>query len=153
MAADLAVRIRDFSDEYTTVIFRVADLGGSDVWTVATGLASGIESALAGAILGTLVSVDFSQYAVSNADEAPASGEAQREKRLRLAFQDDVTGDRYGITIGTADWGALAQPGTDLVPLDHAEVAPIVTWMEANALSKAGNAITVTSAELVGRNV
>jgi hypothetical protein len=107
---------------------------------------------LGGAILGTLLSVTFTQEPVANADERPTSGEAQREKGLRLVYVDDVNGDRGGITIGTADFGALAQPATDLVPLTHAEVSPIVSWMETNMKSKAGNAITVESAKLVGRS-
>lgn len=146
------VKIRDYSDEYTT--FRVAhdDLVTGSLWDTPEGWASGLEAALGGAIMGTVVSITFSQAAVSNADTRPASGEAQREKGLRLAYIDDVDSARYGITIGTADFGALAQPGTDIVPLDHAEVAPIVSWLEANVKSKNGNDITVESATLVGRN-
>jgi hypothetical protein len=148
----LTAKIRDFSDEITTFRLNFADLVSGSVWDTPEGWAEALETALGGAILGTLVSITFSQDGVSNADERPASGEAQREKGLRLVYVDDVTGDRGGVTIGTADFGALAQPGTDLVPLDHAEVAPIVTFMEANAKSKAGNSITVESAKLVGRS-
>lgn len=148
----LTAKIRDYSDEYTT--FRVAldDLVTGSVWDTPEGWAEGLETALGGAIMGTLVSVTFTQAGVDNPDVRPASGEAQREKGLRLSYIDDVDSARYSITIGTADFGNLAQPGTDIVPLDHAEVSPIVSWMETNIKSKNGNDITVESATLVGRN-
>lgn len=146
------VKIRDFSDEITTFRMRFPDLTGLNVFSLALDEANDLEAALAGAILGTVVSITYSQEAVTNPDVRPVSGEAQREKGLRLVYVDDVTGDRGGVTLGTADFGTLAQPGTDLIPLDHAEVAPIVAWMEANSESKAGNPITVESAKLVGRS-
>lgn len=150
--AYLTVSIRDFSDEITTFRVRFPDLTSLNVFSLALDESSDLEGTLAGAILGTIVSITFSQETVTNADERPASGEAQREKGLRLVMVDTVTGDRSGITIGTADFGALAQPGTDLVPLDHAEVSPIVEWLEANTESKAGNPVVVESAKLVGRS-
>lgn len=150
--ARITVRIRDYSDEYTNFSVPVTDLDGTDVWTVASGLASGIDSALAGAIRGTVVSITFSQGGVAEDDSRPASSEAAREQALRLFYRDDVDGNRGTISIGTVDWGALAQPATDLVPLDHAEVAPLVTWFEANMLSVSGNPITIESAALVGRS-
>lgn len=148
----ITVRLRDYSDEYSSFSVPVADLQGTDVWTVATGLASGLQTALGGAIRGTLVSITFSQGGVAEDDSRPASAEAAREQALRLFYRDDVENSRGTISIGTVDWGALAQPGTDIVPLDHAEVAPLVTWFEANMLSPSGNAIVIESAALVGRS-
>lgn len=147
----LVAKIRDFSDEYTTFRLKTPDLITGSVWDTPEGWAESLEAALGGAILGTLVSVTFSQDGVINEDTRPASGEAQREKGLRLVYVDNITSKRYGFTIGTADFDALAQPGTDIVPLAHAEVAPIVTFVEATVLSPAGNAITVESAKIVGR--
>lgn len=148
----VTARIRDFSDEYTTLSVEVDDLESASVWSVVETMNSELETALGGAILGTLVSVTFSQPTIENADARPASGEAQREKGLRLFFIDDVNGDRGNVTIGTADFGALAQPGTDLVPLTHAEVAPIVAWLEQYVQINLGNTVTVERAVLVGRN-
>ena len=148
----VTARIRDFSDEYTTLSFEVDDLETGSGWALVETMNDALEAALAGAILGTLVSVTFSQATVENADARPVSGEAQREKGLRLFFIDDTNGDRGNVTVGTADFGALAQPGTDLVPLDHAEVAPIVTWIEQYVQINLGNTVTVERAVLVGRN-
>lgn len=148
----ITVRLRDYSDEYSSFSVPVADLEGTDVWTVVTGLAGGLETALAGAVRGTVVAINYTQGGVAEDDNRPASAEAAREQALRLFYRDDVDGNRGTISIGTVDWGALAQPATDLVPLDHAEVAPLVAWFEANMLSVSGNPITIESAALVGRS-
>lgn len=147
----LTAKIRDYSDEITTFRVYFDDLTSGSVWSTPEGWGDALEAALGGAILGTLLSITFSQEVNTNPNDRPASGEAQREKGLRLVYVDDVTGDRGGITIGTADFGVLAQPATDLVPLTHAEVAPIVAFLEDAVKSKAGNDITVESAKLVGR--
>ena len=147
----LTARIRDNSDEYTTMSVEVDDLELASPWSLVDTMAADLEAALAGAILGTLVSVTFSQEAIENIDNRPASGEAQREKGLRLFFTDQVNGRKGNVTVGTADFGALAQPGQDTVPLTHAEVAPIVTWIEDYARI-AGQIVLVDRAVLVGRN-
>lgn len=151
-AAIFTARIRDFSDEYTTLSVPVDDLETASAWSVVEAMGADLEAALAGAILGTLVEISFRQAAIDNADDRPASGEAQREKGLRLFYHDDVDGRKGNVTIGTADFGALAQPGTDLVPLDHAEVAPIVTWVEQYVNIVPDQTVTVDRAVLVGRN-
>lgn len=150
--ASLTVTFKDHSGELTRARFPIPDTPGTDLFQTALDEISGLESALAGIYLGTLVSISYSESPVENPDDFPASGEAQREKGLRLFYRDDVNGKKYNVTIGTADFGTLAQQGTDLVPLDHAEVAPLVTWMETEMLSVDGNSITVDRAVLVGRS-
>lgn len=84
----------------------------------------------------------------------PASNLAQRESGLRVFLRDDVTGKKSNFTVPGPDLAALTIPeGTDVVDLADASVmADLVTAIEANAKSEAGNAISVTQAVIVGRN-
>jgi hypothetical protein len=150
--ASLTAKIKDYSGEYTTTTFYVDGLDAIDTFDGANIIMQNLETALGGLILGTLVDVAWRQKGVDNVDALPASGEAQREKGLRFFFHDDVTGEKGNITIGTVDYGAIAQPETDLVDLANAEVAPVVTWVEANVQLNEGNSVTVDRAVLVGRN-
>lgn len=148
----LTARFRDYSDEYSTLTVHVDDQDGADVWTQVTGWAQGLETALEGLSIATLVSIHYRQGAIAEDDTRPASAFAQRETGLRMFYSDDVDGAKYNITVPAPDLTAVAQEGTDDVPLSVTEVAALVTWMQANMLSPQGNAITVDRAVIVGRN-
>jgi hypothetical protein len=130
---------------------RVADIEGTDVWTVVTGLAAGLESALETLSLGTLVSIVFSQHGITEDDTRPASGFAQREQGIRF-FYEDTEGNKGNVTLPAADLGTYAVAGQDRVDLSDTDIAAMVTWLEANALSNHGNAITVNYGVIVGRS-
>lgn len=147
----LTATFRDNSDELSRVSVRVDDLTGPDVWTVATGLGSGLESVLEGLSIATLVSINYTQGTVAEDDTRPASLLAQRESGLRFFYQD-TEGEKGNITVAAPDLANLKTPGTDEADLTITEIAAMVTWLEANALSKGGNAITVNKAVFVGRN-
>lgn len=148
----LTARFRDYSDEYSSVSVLVDDLIGTDVWTVVTGLAAGLESALEGISLATLVSIHFRQIANSLDDTQPASPYAEREAGLRFFYSDDVTGKKFNLTVPGPDYATIDVPGSDEIPLTQTEVAALITWMEANIVSDAGNSITVDRVVKVGRN-
>lgn len=148
----LAVTIRDKSKELSTFRVRVDDQEGADVWTVVTGLGSALEALVEDLTIGVLASMTYSQGAIAEDEGVPASGFAQREAGLRFFYTDQSNGKKGNITIAAPDSGTLAVEGTDEVPLATTEVAAMVTWLEANALSIDGNAIAVDKAVLVGRN-
>lgn len=83
---------------------------------------------------------------------APADQNAQRERKLLLKFQDNVTGLKGTCTVPGVNLSLVAQAGTDAVDLAQAQVAALVTVLEANYVSNAGNAITFYEARHVGRN-
>lgn len=85
-------------------------------------------------------------------DTRPASLLAQRESGLRFFYQDDVNGDKGTLTVAAPDLASLKTPGTDEADLAAAPIANLITWLEANALSKGGNAIAINRAVFVGRN-
>lgn len=148
----LTATFRDNSDELSRVTVRVDDLTGPDVWTVITGLAGDLETHLEGISIATLKSIVYSQDGVEEEDVRPTSLLAQRESGLRFFYQDTVNGDKGNLTIAAPDLASLKTPGTDEADLAQAPIANLVTWLEANALSKGGNAITINSAVFVGRN-
>lgn len=80
---------------------------------------------------------------------------AQREMGLRIFYEDDVLLSRHHFTIPGPDLAIanLVEPNTDNVLLDGATaMTNLVSDLESKCLSPAGNAITVTSARIVGRN-
>ena len=148
----LTATFRDNSDELSRMTVRVDDQDGADVWTVVTGLGSALETILENISIATLVSINYSQGAIAEDDTRPASLLAQRESGLRVFYQDAVNGEKGNITIAAPDLTALKTAGTDEADLSVTETAALVSWMESNVLSKAGNAITVTKGVFVGRN-
>lgn len=148
----MTATFRDNSDELSRITVRVPDLTGPDVWTVITGLAGDFETHLEGISLATLKSIVYSQDGVAEDDTRPASLLAQRESGLRFFYQDDVNGDKGTLTVAAPDLASLKTPGTDEADLAAAPIANLITWLEANALSKGGNAIAINRAVFVGRN-
>jgi len=74
---------------------------------------------------------------------------------LRIFYEDAVANKRHHFTIPGPDLTItdLLNPGTDKVELDaNSEMINLVIALEAECLSPAGNAITVTRARVVGRN-
>lgn len=152
--ARLVTRLRDYSDEYTTMSVNIADLDAIGTWDAQTGKASALEGHIAAHALGTVVTHQVSQVTDDNPDDSrPASAFAQREIGFRFYLRDTVN-DKLGyFTIGTADLAiGSVQAGTDLLDLTAAPTAAFVTWIEANVLSEDGNAVTVERALVVGRN-
>lgn len=146
--ASVSLRIRDFSDEYSTVSFPVTDIAAGGTIADANTLVDNIAAAVDPLVLGTIVGGSLSQEFFPGSDTRPASGEAQREKGLRIYWTNGA--GRYGsVTLPTADFGTLAQPGTDLV--DLADLAALVSLIEAN-ITLDGVGVTVERAVLVGRS-
>lgn len=146
----LTATIRDNSNELSRMTVRVDDLIGTDVWTVVTGLASALETILETLSIGVLASIVFSQDGIAQDASTPASGFAQREQGIRFFFTD-TEGNKGNVTVPAADLGTYAVEGQDRVDLADTDIAALVTWLESNALSNHGNAITVNYGVIVGR--
>lgn len=82
----------------------------------------------------------------------PGDVNAQREKKWRVSYADNVTGRRYALEVGGADL-ALLQANSDLMDLALPGPAAFVANFEAGALSLAGNAVTVIEIRFVGRTI
>jgi len=150
--ATINIRIRDYSDEYSSVQANVTDLNMvDDTWANADGIVQGLWDAVGNITLGTLVESSFRQTADTAADERPASPYAQRELAARFFFQN-AAGDGGYISVPAPDLANLdVLAGTDLLDLEDTEAAALVTWIEAN-VQVDGEAVTVDRAVIVGRS-
>ncbi len=89
----------------------------------------------------------------NSAGTIPADPYAQRERGLLVRYTDTVTNKRAVITIPSPDMGSLAQTGTDVVDhVNNITAAAFVTAFELDAVSAAGNPVSVLAMSIVGRN-
>ena len=150
----LTVKLRDYSDEYTLTGINVADIDGIvRLWTTSTGEADDLVTHLEAHSLGTVATVQATQATQAENDVRPADPFDQREYGFRFYLRDSVNNELGYFTIGTADLdiGSVVA-GQDNLDLSAAPTAAFVTWLEANALSRDGNAVVVERAIVVGRN-
>jgi len=90
------------------------------------------------------------------AGTAPSSESANNELKLLIGYQDTTTNDHYTVTIPAPDFTQLIIPAnTDYVDLVTASyfVTSFVPAFELAVRSKAGNAVLIRYAKVVGRNV
>ena len=86
-------------------------------------------------------------------DQRPASAYADRELGFRFYLRDDVNSRLNSFTIPCADKAiGSVVAGKDELDLTAEPTASFVTFLEANVLSRDGNAVTVERAIVVGRN-
>lgn len=149
--ASISVRLVDYSGEKTVASFPIGDQNDTVQWSVVSGLADSLQTAVDALTLGTIESVTISQLNYDNAPaDRPTDPFAQREIGLRFRYHN--TSGRGFITLGTADLDVInITPGTDLADLADTQVAALVSWIEANVLL-GGAAVTVDYAQVVGRN-
>ena len=133
MTAFISVRVRDYSDEYSTLKVPIAEALITDTWQDIQTKGANLVDALEDLILGTIVSWTFTQNGAEYGDERPSSPFAQREVGLRVFVTGEHSGRKSNFTIPTPDLAAIPLvPGTDLVDLADTDMAALVTWIEAN---------------------
>ncbi len=145
---------RDRSGEISTVELSVVDVatGGANFDAVIADI-----DGLGAAILAVTACVQAREFLNQANDvkdpSVPTDPMAQRESALRIFYSDDVTGDVYHISIPGPDWDLVnLQPNTDLADLTDEPMATLLSQIESDALSPAGNAVTVLRAVQVGRH-
>lgn len=147
------VRVRDYSDEYSTVGVNVADAADIDAWSVPGGLADAFAAHVQALSIGTVAFAHYKQDTQPSNDVRPASSWAQRELGIRTYIKDTVNEKLGTITIPAADLASVPTiAGTDLIDPGQAPYSTYVTWVEANVLSNDGNPVTVERSIVVGRN-
>jgi len=148
------IRIRDASDEYTFSSFQIADIDGvTRTWVEADGDADTLVGHIQAHTIGTVASAGVSQATQADDETRPSDNFAQRELGLRFYLRDQTTQELGYFTLGTADLdiGSVVA-GKDELDLSASPTAAFVTWLEANVLSRDGNAVVVEKAMIVGRN-
>lgn len=78
-------------------------------------------------------------------------GEGNREDKVELKYQDSVTFGTYTVEVPCRKGDLATSPGTDLIPV--ATYPTTITAFNALARSPDGNAVTLLSVRIVGRNV
>ena len=154
MTSKVNFGIRDYSDETGQVAVYFPDVSSANYDGV---LGSGVgarytnvKDAILGVTLGNLAQVTKVAASESPNNTRPASPFAQRESGLRLYYRDTVTDALHTLTIPAPDLASVATAGTDIVAL--ADIQALVDTLELEALTPNGNALTVESALIVGRN-
>lgn len=138
------------------VVYNLADYGGekSSVGLNLNALANEgtVRSAIDGVTLGVIQKATLVDSEVTISSANAASPFAQVELGLRIHLSDNVNGESGYVTIPCPDLASLTLEGDGVVLADAGIMAALVTQIETNVLSRDDNAVTVTRAEIVGRN-
>jgi len=156
MTGKIGYTFLDISGETSRVDINVADVtAGNIAATLAAADPTGtgnLGAAIAALSLCQPSSYDVVALKAPGSATAPTSNYAQREIGLMVTYMDSVTNRLYRVTIPGPDWATLGQAGTDSVLTTAAEWTAFVSAFEGIAKSQDGNAVTVVSGHLVGRN-
>lgn len=151
----VGLSFQDYSGEMSRCDFYM-NVAGTDYAGVIAEAAKGTAGSVAAEICGLSDCVcqvsDIQALSTKYGDPAPVVATAQRELGLLVTYTDSVTGKKYRLTIPGPKWATIGQAGTDMVDTADALWTAFVTAFEAHAVSEVGNAVTVTSGRLVGRN-
>lgn len=117
---------------------------------------SGIRSALDDITLGVIQQEQVISAVNVLSGSLPTSPYAQREVKLLFTYVDNTTGARHTFTVPMPDLAALTtSTGSDAILLEDAGVmAAFVSAVEGFAVAPVtGNAITIITCRVVGRNI
>jgi hypothetical protein len=147
------VKFLDFSDEASAVSFNVADPSGATYdWDALETAIGVVTSAIEAVSLCTRSTEQISVKTDLGSAARPADEEAQREQGLRVFYMDNTTQKKYHLTIPGPEVALMASPGFDVVDWSGSEMAALETALEAGILSPVGNAISILTGKIVGRN-
>ena len=105
--------------------------------------------ALTLATIGKSEKIDRAPHA-SGSKVRPVNPEAQKEKRWRVSYTDNVNGKQYSFEIPGADLSLLSG-NTEFVDLTAGAGLNLKTFLDANGRSELDNAITVNAIKFVTR--
>ena len=150
--------ILDKSNEVGRVGFYLPDMDNTNYETVSSDLVLGnvgdIRLAMNDIILGNHLRRSVTSDIYEDAATLPASGFAQREFKAQFTYRDTVTAETFTFEVPTFDTGTYAQDGTDELNLaDGGNLEAFKDAVEANAVSRNGNAIEIVNARIVGRSI
>lgn len=152
MTSQFSYTFRDYANESSTVGLHVDEVTAANFDAQVAAQAS-LLSALEGVSLGNEIKNQMTAN-VTKSQPSPASDpNAQRELKWMVRAFDAVTYDLVTIEIPCADLSLLDPNNLDRMVIDSGAGATLVSEIEANVLSKNGNALTVNEIVLVGRNL
>jgi hypothetical protein len=151
--AKLAVTIRDYSNEYSSFALPVQEpADGAAFITLRDTEVPNLITAVQAITVGNVAKHHLILNETEVNDIAVTDKWAQREIGLRLFYEDTVNGRKGYVTIAAPDLDVVADANSDQVDLTGiTAVNTLVTWMEANMLSRDGNAVQFYKGFIVGR--
>lgn len=153
MAVEFHLGWVDHSDERSSTTFRIQEAAGDD-YTTAIATAAIVADALAVVSLCNRNNLHMSKQLENDTPITPASVWAQRENALKVFYSDNVTGDKFSLTIPGPDLALMnIAPGTDNVDITTAlEPGTVLkAALDVTLCSALGNPITVYRIRYVGR--
>lgn len=154
MPSRLLYNVTDYRGKDATTTLHGPDLDGTN-YDVQFALVTGIRAALEDIVLGKVTGEQLISSVLEPENPPATSPYAKRQLKLLFGYVDNVTGEAYTFTVGAPDLSALVIPqnSDDVTLADLSNMAAFVSAVEAFALSKDGNAITIQSCRIVGRNL
>lgn len=153
---EVSMGFLDHSGEKSRTRFYLEALGDPGAADLDTELVAKHDAVKAGIAAVTLCNFTESKVSVgSDTDVAtlPASPYAQREIGLWVQWTDSVNGEYGTMTIPGPDLTLLSQANTDEVDISaNVTALALIAILEANLVSRDGNAIQVTRMRIVGRS-
>lgn len=143
----------DHSREFSASRFYVAQSTGDDLaGSIAD--AGAVKTAVAVVTLCNFTNQSASLLFDSDVPTIPASQYAQREVALWVQYVDETTMKYETLQIPGPDLTLLAQANTDEVDISaNVTALALIAVLEANLVSEAGNAISVTRMRIIGRRI
>lgn len=154
MASRITFKLADYSGEASSVAIPGPALTGA-TYEAQAAEAIGLATTLQAITLAEVQGYTFVADTDTISGDLPTSPYAQREIKLLFTYSDNVTGERGSFTVPAPDLANLeTTPDSDMVTLQDASImAAFVTAVQGFFVSAAGNAITIQSARIVGRNL
>lgn len=154
-----AVNLIDKAESISSVQFYIAD---ADFITHNADSSAGPIRDLFTAVYDLSLAEDFSETLLNTnqsiAPAAPTDDQAYKSSKLIVFFTDNVTGDKYTVTVPARDPGAYNTfPLSKDVNLGApaaggtTQIQTFVTRFNLTARSKAGNAVTIQKISIAGR--
>jgi len=155
MTSEITYTQIDHSNEPTRTTLRFADIVDAATLTSVNAARDTLLADMQAITNSTFKQHKTTLNTVKLSNLIPASPDSQRERKMVIYYQDNVTFETFTLEIGCADTTALTiPPGTDEITLADAGVMQtFYNDFNANVLSKNGNAVTIIRAVLVGRNL
>lgn len=157
MTSQVTFTLIDNSGEKSGIRFHMPDLSGANydttVGTDALDNEKELKDAVSAVSKGNHVQATVTAVQRVEAGSVPADPYAQREIKALVRYEDDVSFKKYSWEVPIADLDALATAGTDVIDITAGAMATFVTAVETYAVSPEGNALTVLSAQIVGRSL
>lgn len=149
MAGSITYSWMDYSKEGSTTTIHVATVDDTNIDSISTAAVT-LGTAFDNISLCELQKRKLTAWDVVLSSALPASTAAQREIKWLISFRDNVTGLPGSFTVPGANT-ALLTSNSDEIDMTEAGWPGLVTAIQANVRSNAGNAVTVTGIRLQGR--